>query len=231
MAGDRKGVKGITFNEELGPLPRTPSFWLDDWFFWFPVMKEACHGDPPAKTEIYVTTGWGGDIKYDKESLRITVPIGVACGIHNQYVEQLGIKSSAATASSFTIDDLYSLYVIYHNWGIEKEPWLFAVLFRAAIEFKFTSLITFVSSKLNREEMFAGDMLDDLLAYASSLDSISEAKRLRLQAVIQEEGGISDIVEALPAPVYDVALSFAGEDRQPAEAIAKLLQERSKSVV
>jgi hypothetical protein len=85
-------------------------------------------------------------------------------------------------------------------------------------------------SKLNREEMFAGDMLDELMTYASSLDSISDQKRRRLEAAIREEEEPHVDSKTAATAVYDVALSFAGEDRQWAEAIATLLKERDVSV-
>lgn len=188
IAKSNKGVDGVVFHEELGQLPRKPSFWLDDWFFWFPILKEACQeGEPSPKARVYIKTGWGGDVDYDSESNQLTIPIGVACGFYNQYVEEMEVEASAATAADFTIDDLYRLYALYHNWGIEKEPWLLKVLFQSALEFKFNSLLEFVTSRLDHEEMFAGEFLDNLITFVASGDVVSKAKATRLEAAIREE--------------------------------------------
>lgn len=180
-------LSGIVFDEALGALPRNHSFWLDDMLFWFPILEE--YSAPPA-TKIVIGTGWGGDIRHDSESHQLSIPIGVACAIHNQYVEQMGFEASASMASNFAAKVVYDLYVLYQNWGIDKEPWLLKIILESAIQFKFKDFVEFVSSELPREGMFAGEFLDDLLQYTKSSQTISDGKRSRLRSAISDESGV-----------------------------------------
>ena len=220
----KTGLKGIVFDNSFDNLPRRPSFWLDDWFFWFPILEEVTGRDEPSpQIRIVVKPGWGGDVNYDDKAQELTIPIGVVCGIYNQYVEQMGVEPSASIASNFTVDDLYKLYELYHNWGIEKEPWIFNVLFQSIIDYKFSSLVNFISSALNREKMFAGDFLDDLFKYLITSETVSEVKKSQLRSVIKEEPTPLQEYDSDECLVYDIALSFAGEDRKIAGHLARSL--------
>jgi hypothetical protein len=127
------------------------------------------------------------DTKYGEDKDQLTIPIGIATNTYNNYIEQLEVKPSVSYASLFTIEDLYALYSLYTNWGSEKEPWIIKVLFPTAIEFKFKSLLNFIESGLDKEDLFAGDFLEDLLDFLEKSDTISKEKKRLLISAIKEE--------------------------------------------
>lgn len=222
----------LEFDPELGDVPRyRGTFWLDDAYFWFPLLEHATGAkELPRGLKTRVIPGWGGEISYDRGANRVSMPIGIACRSHNEYVKELKIRAAAVEASQFRIADLYALYALYKNWDVERKPWLFSVVFRSALEYKFKDLCRYIDRELDRDAPFAGDFVDELLAYATRSRFLSPKKRQNLRAIIQQEPFEQEHQDDEAQQAYDVALSFAGEDRHRAERIAQSLAARGVRV-
>lgn len=153
----------------------------------------------------------------------------MVCGLYNQYADEMGIKASASISTNCDIYDTYNLYNAYHNFSVEKENWFFQVIVRSALMFKFNSFVEFIKGELNREDIFAGEFIEDILDFINQNDFLSENKKNTIHSILYDEP-INNIVTEYPSQNsidYDVALSFAGEDRNIAESIASLLKEKN----
>ena len=216
----------INFDDSLGTLPRRPSFWLDDLFFWTPIVLEASGQEHlPHGFGVHVTPGWGGDVTYDKKENLVSIPIGVACGLYNQYVQEMEIKSSAATATEIEPEGFYSLWQLYHNWDIDKGPWIEKVIFTALIQYKFQGMVDFFVSSLDRSELFAGEFLDAVLQLTDSEPKISDDKKSAIRAAIMEEPSL--VADRASRNVsYDFFVSHASEDKN--DFVRPLVQELEK---
>ena len=221
----------IHFDDDIGEVPRHPSFWLDDFFFWTPIILEASGEEHiPQHIQICLKAAWGGEITYDSDRNELVAPIGTACGYFNQYAGEMSFKPSASVSSDCDPSGFHKLWVLYHNMDIDKEPWLKNILLASLVRFRFRELLTFIKSKLDRGELFSGDFLDDLLSYAENDVNVPGTKRARLIAAIQEnEPPFQEARSAEPLQ-YDVALSFAGEDRSVAKDLDLRLKAQGVSV-
>lgn len=226
MVSTGDAVNGIDFVETLRSLPRKPSFWLDDWLFWFPILQDACgQAEPPSGAGILVTDkNVYNPILYDEATKLAMVPIAVACELFNQYVTEMRFEPSAAIASDFTMADLYTLFDLYHGMGTNKEPWILKILFKSAIDFRFNSLVEFVRFGLDRSHQQSGAFLDDLLTFTTSNRDISRNKKRVLNAAITEEPLPSIVRGESRSPMEedDMVVSSEIEDRPETKAIVGL---------
>ncbi len=205
----------IEFDKSFGDLPRQPSFWLDDLFFWTPIVLEASSQEHlPHGFKVYISPGWGGDIKYDEELNLLKIPIGVACGYYNQYVQEMEIQCSAAIATEIDPGGFYTLWQLYHNWDIEKEPWIENVVFKSLVSFKFREMIEFLVSTLSREGIFAGTFLDSILELTNSFQELSEGKKSAIRASIMEEPSTKDSKSTQQDKVQQIFNTFIEGDVQ-----------------
>lgn len=221
----------IHFDDGIGDMPRRPSFWLDDFFFWTPIILEAS-GEKhiPQHIQIRLKDAWGGEVTYDRSRNELVAPIGTSCGYFNQYAEEMSFEPSASVSSECDPDGFYRLWILYHSMDIDKEPWLKSILLASMVRFRFRELLSFIQSELNRGELFSGDFIEDLLSYAENDDSMSGGKKSQLIAAIQEdEPPFPDTRPSEPSE-YDVALTFAGEDRSVAKDLAVRLKSEGVSV-
>lgn len=175
----------LTFDAELGSLPRQASFWLDDAHFWYVILRHI-HDDVPTDAKVFVTVGWGGEVHYDQEAAVLSIPIGVAGRLFNDYAQQMGFEPSAREASMFRMTDLYEIYRLYQNWGVERKHWLFDVAVASAVTFKFNSVMEFITA-LDRDDYVAGIFLDELREWVRlSSRTLPSEKTASLLATIEE---------------------------------------------